>query len=326
MALAELSYLGEPSPRRPWVAFLLSLVCPGLGFAYLGRTALAVVLALGSVALWGLFVFSWWALAFYPVTPLLGFGLGWGALVLMLAVDAYGAAKRVGADYVAQDSNHVVVYAVIVLFAFLLPLGGLARWTLTDVWMRAPVEGDGMFPTLIAGDIVWVRRTAYTSSGPRRGDIVAYRSDPVGGVSFGRVVGLPGDSVVVSEGTSFVNDAPFPQRYLTLEGIAEVEAQSGTRPTRSLLAESNGRVEYLVSTSSQARWGATWAVERVPGYIVLHDARDIAGDSRQLGEIPLSDLLGEVRFVAGHRGAAQLAEARTARRVEAAERQRNLAE
>ena len=326
MALAELSYLGEPSPRRPWVAFALSLLCPGLGFAYVGRTGLAVALALGSVALWGLFVFSWWALEYYPTAPLFGFGLGWCLLVLMVAWDARAYAARAGEGYIAQDSNHVVVYTVIVLFAFLLPLGGLARWTLSGVWLRVPVVADSMYPTLIPGDVVWVRRMAYVSSMPRFGEIVAYRPEPTGGVAIGRVIGTPGDKVVLAEGAVYVNDAPLPQRFLTQEGIVEVEAQSGTREARALLAETNGRVDYLVSTSSQARWGGPEYIVANWGYVLLHDARDLGGDSRQLGAIDVADILGPVRFLAEHRGASELSESRAARRVEATERQRNLAE
>ena len=39
-------YLGEPKQRQPWVAFFMTLVCPGLGALYLGRLLKGVSICL----------------------------------------------------------------------------------------------------------------------------------------------------------------------------------------------------------------------------------------------------------------------------------------
>lgn len=269
----EDSYLGEPGPRHPSHAFLLSLLCPGLGFAYLGRFGSAVTFALASVGLWAGFVLAWSLLGFHPRTPLLGFCGGWVLWVLMGAFDAAKDARRVGGDYVLQDGNHPLVYVSIAVFAFALPLAGVHHWATTQVWTRGVVDDDAMYPTLIAGESVWIDRRAYVSSLPNRGEVVAYRVMPESSVQFGRVVGIPGDTVSVAGASAYVNDTPLPQRYVDAATRAAVQSLRGAREATSILVEEHAGRHYLISTSSQSPEGEPreWTVG--DELFVMHDRR-----------------------------------------------------
>lgn len=301
---AERAYLGEPAPRSPAVAFALSALCPGLGFAYVGRPGTAVAFGLTSVLLWLGFVATWVALGFYPDGPLLGFAAGWSVWVLLGAIDASRVARDVRDRYTLSDANHPLAYVAIALFAFVFPAAGLTTWTLEHVWQRVEVRGDAMYPTLVEGDVVWVERQAYRSRLPQRGDVVAYRSEGDEAVRFGRVIGLPGDEVVVAEHAAYVNDAPMPQRHADPELLERIESLSGERDATLVLTERTGDRVYAVASSSQMNWGPPWSGGGEDGVVLLHDARHHLGDSRTVGSIPLDALIGRPRFIAEHAGSA----------------------
>jgi|GEM_PF-398720 signal peptidase I len=76
------------------------------------------------------------------------------------------------------------------------------------------VAGRSMAPTLRDGSVVLVDRTAFLWRAPRRGEVVVFRT-PQWGLAVKRVVGLPGDRVVFSDGGIAVNGRPvFPSASL----------------------------------------------------------------------------------------------------------------
>lgn len=82
------------------------------------------------------------------------------------------------------------------------------------------VSGDSMDPTVGAGDVALVSRLAHTVDALRRGDLVVFR-DPEGTLSLKRVVGLPGDRLMMLDSVLLVNDRPVDERYVdhaTIDG------------------------------------------------------------------------------------------------------------
>ncbi|MGC8762115.1 MAG: signal peptidase I [Acidobacteriota bacterium] len=71
------------------------------------------------------------------------------------------------------------------------------------------VAGRSMAPTLSDGSVVLVDRTAFLWRSPRRGEVVVFRT-PGWGLAVKRVVALPGDRVVFSDGGVAVNGRPVP--------------------------------------------------------------------------------------------------------------------
>lgn len=294
----EARYLGEPAPRRAWVAFALSLVAPGLGWVYVGRWRTGVAVNLLAVALWCAFVAAWSALRFFPLLPLAVFAAGWGTLVLLSAWDAAKVARRLGDRWVLRDCNHWLVYVSVALFSFHLPLAGVQQVTMSTVWGVLPVHDDAMYPTLLPGDRLLIDRTAWHAGSPRRGDVVVFE-DPRhdGRMRVARVVGLPGESVALSDGIPFVDDAPFPRSRLVGDAAADLAALAGAprEELQSWVEETRGgrdAVMYTVSEPAVAYWGepSTWSLG-ADEYFLLNDNRTDLDDSRSFGAVSRDDLV-----------------------------------
>ncbi len=84
------------------------------------------------------------------------------------------------------------------------------------------VAYQGMLPTFEVGDTILVDRVIYRLREPERHDVIAFNSverstkgDRNGPVLVMRVVGLPGDDVMVRDGVLFVNDERQEEPYVS---------------------------------------------------------------------------------------------------------------
>jgi signal peptidase I len=93
----------------------------------------------------------------------------------------------------------------------------------------AIVEGPSMLPTLHDGDVLV--RGSYLTKTPEFGDVIAFNTDMIHpwklyrmmGVKKAlvkRVIGLPGDHIVVRDGLVYLNDIQLQENYLN-EGITD---------------------------------------------------------------------------------------------------------
>jgi signal peptidase I len=83
------------------------------------------------------------------------------------------------------------------------------------------VEGPSMQPTLTSGQYLWVNKAAYLEldghfvlGGPQRGDIAVLRPANEDVDLIKRVIGLPGDRVMIRNGDVFINDQPLDEPYI----------------------------------------------------------------------------------------------------------------
>jgi len=80
------------------------------------------------------------------------------------------------------------------------------------------VEGISMLPTCRNGSVNFVNRLAYLRQGPKRGDVVGIRlSDPSimwpSLMYLKRVIGLPGETVTIVNGTVYINGQVLVEPY-----------------------------------------------------------------------------------------------------------------
>jgi len=197
---------GPPSsPRKPWLAGLLSFLWPGLGQVYNGRTRRGLVL-LGLAAAWQLLgigaveSFRWW------VSSLVGYLL----LSLYAAWDGYRVARSLD-EYRLGPKNTLPVYlGIVVLMSTASLVAGLAeRWAFPVY----NVAQTSMRPTLRSGD-----RLRCAALRPRdiirRGQLVVFEYPSEHSLIFvKRVVGLPGEVVEVEDGLVYVNGDPIDEGY-----------------------------------------------------------------------------------------------------------------
>jgi signal peptidase I len=87
---------------------------------------------------------------------------------------------------------------------------------LTFGWLIVPVRayGPSMLPTYRDGGLYFVNRAAYAWREPRRGDVVAIRLAGPHVLYVKRIVGLPGERVLILRGVVHVNGTALEEPYV----------------------------------------------------------------------------------------------------------------
>lgn len=83
--------------------------------------------------------------------------------------------------------------------------------------VNAQVPTSSMENTIMAGDRVVALRTSYLFGEPQQGDVAIFRypDDPTGKTLYvKRVIGMPGDMVVVKDGDVYVNETLMEEPYI----------------------------------------------------------------------------------------------------------------
>lgn len=79
--------------------------------------------------------------------------------------------------------------------------------------------GDSMNPVLKNGDVVLVNRIVYNAASPKRGDIIVFK--PKGNENAHyytkRIIGLPGETVEIIEGSVYIDGEKLEESYETSE-------------------------------------------------------------------------------------------------------------
>ena len=163
------------------------------------------------------------------------------------------------------------------------------------------IPSDSMMPTLLDGDFIFVNKFTYglrlpvinaefvDFGEPHRGDVVVFRlpSDPSTNY-IKRLVGLPGDHVVVREKRVYVNGEPQP---VQVDGIYEGFGYTGDQIGRETLGGVEHRVLYDPSRPSVDFDG----VVPPDHYFFMGDNRDNSRDSRfpEVGFVPTGNVVGK---------------------------------
>ena len=162
------------------------------------------------------------------------------------------------------------------------------------------IPSDSMMPTLLDGDFIFVNKYAYglrlpvinskivAIDEPHRGDVIVFRlpSDPSTNY-IKRLVGLPGDHIVVRDRQVFVNGERMPVR---LDGIYQGHGHTGAKIGFEQLGTVEHRVLYLMDRYTRD------FEQTVPEghYFFMGDNRMHSCDSRDWGTVPRDNLVGPV--------------------------------
>lgn len=158
------------------------------------------------------------------------------------------------------------------------------------------IPSGSMEPTLLKGDFIFVKKFSYglrlpvtetkivETGQPERGDVVVFRYPPDPSVNYiKRVVGLPGDQVRYERHRLSINGEDIP-----LEAAPDA-SRSNPRFIETL--DERQHDIYVWSPEFSQRDG-TYVVPDGQ-YFVLGDNRDKSKDSRYIGMIPETHLVGE---------------------------------
>ncbi|MFL7868610.1 MAG: signal peptidase I [Anaerolineales bacterium] len=149
------------------------------------------------------------------------------------------------------DLLETIVLAVVLFFA------------INAVSARVRVDGFSMLPTLQDGEYVLVNRLAFRSNLPTRGDIIVFVSPQASDLDLiKRVIGLPGDTVKISDGTVQVNGQLLNEPYI----------------------------------AAAPRYNGEWEVPE-GNLFVLGDNRNDSSDSHAWGLLPVENVIGKAILI-----------------------------
>ncbi len=132
------------------------------------------------------------------------------------------------------------------------------------------VSGTSMYPTFSDGNYVLTDELTYRIRPPERGEVVVFHDPQDYSTYFiKRVIGLPGERVVIKNNTVTIYNNQHPNGF-TLD---ETYLPAGT--------VTSGNYDFTLSSSS---------------YLMLGDNRLYSYDSRSWGPLPAANIVGLVRF------------------------------
>ncbi len=115
--------------------------------------------------------------------------------------------------------REIISWILVVVTAFLL-----AFVTTHYVIIKAEVPSGSMENTIMTGDRIVGNRLAYLFSEPKRGDIVIFKfPDDETQNYVKRVIGLPGETVQVTDGVVYINGEALEEDYLKEEMYGDTE-------------------------------------------------------------------------------------------------------
>ncbi|MFN2118248.1 MAG: signal peptidase I [Candidatus Promineifilaceae bacterium] len=135
-------------------------------------------------------------------------------------------------------------------------------WLVQSLIGRYRIDGSSMTPTLLDGEYLIINNLSYVLDDPQYGDIVVFQHPRNELNLIKRVIGVPGDTVSIENGSVSVNGEELTEHYIA--------------------AAPNYTGEWTVPAGE---------------YFVLGDNRNNSSDSHSWGFLPEENLLGKALFV-----------------------------
>jgi len=166
--------------------------------------------------------------------------------------------KKLGSFLV--EILQVVVFAIsIFLFIYLL------------VMQPHKIKGSSMEPNFHDGEYLLTDKVSYRFGDPQRGEVIVFKAPPDFKDEFiKRIIGIPGDQVMVKGGHVYLNDEELVESYLP---------------------------DYFITQAGKiVAEGAAFIVPEGT-YLVFGDNRNHSYDSRNFGSIDRDKIVGRAWFV-----------------------------
>lgn len=175
------------------------------------------------------------------------------------------------------------------------------------------IPSGSMVPTLKVGDHIFVSKFSYSLAvpftkiqflsfkEPKRGDVVVFlwpRDESLYYVK--RVVGLPGDRLLIKGRNIFINDRLISKDEVDPEKLPP-DLKGDADPSSLYFRERLGNTEYFIRQSSLTPVGHEGRdidqVIPLSQFFVMGDNRDESSDSRSWGLVPKENIKGKANLI-----------------------------
>lgn len=135
----------------------------------------------------------------------------------------YQKEKKISNEKLKEIGSWIFLGFVAVLLAYVLTY---------SIGIKTSVIGSSMEPELSNGQEVLINRIVYNFLKPNRGDVIVFRPNGNENAHFyvKRVVGVPGDTIQISEGILYLNGKPQEDMFsdkIEDSGVAKEEITLG---------------------------------------------------------------------------------------------------
>lgn len=166
-----------------------------------------------------------------------------------------------------DDTNIKGWFSLVRSFDIVLIIGLLFRIIILQPYI---VEGSSMEPNFQNREIMLVDKLSYRFNDPNRGDVVIFHAPKNPGEDYiKRVIGIPGETVVIGQGKIYVDGKKINESYL---------------PT-STKTENGKNTDFFRQTLGPDE------------YFVLGDNRNNSSDSREWGVLPKINIVGKAWYI-----------------------------
>jgi len=132
------------------------------------------------------------------------------------------------------------------------------------------VKGASMEPTFISGDYILTSKVTYKLRQPKIGDVIVFKSPKNPDIEYiKRVIGLPGEKVVIKNSQVFVNDKLINENYIS--AATNLWHEGYVKEGEPLIVPKN----YI---------------------FVMGDNRPRSSDSREFGPVTIDSIIGQVFY------------------------------
>lgn len=149
---------------------------------------------------------------------------------------------------------------------------------LFSFWLMSPftITGESMEPTFSHDDVIMINNYAYAEQDPQRFDVIVfYGTDEPDKHFVKRIIGLPGETIVMKEDTVYIEED---------DELIELDEPYIWRNKNQDIS-----LRKIDGTSYQVPWGK---------YFVLGDNRDSSYDSRTWKDpfVPKENIVGKYSY------------------------------
>jgi len=163
-----------------------------------------------------------------------------------------------------------IIYFVMDILQTIAFVGSLFIVVYLFIMMPNQVKGASMEPTFQSGDYILTSKITYKLRPIERGDVVVFKSPRNPDIEYiKRIIGLPGDKILVSNGQVFVNDQLINENYISAN--TNLWENGYLKENEPIIVPKN----YV---------------------FVMGDNRPRSSDSRDFGPVPISSVEGVVFY------------------------------